>query len=119
MGPDVGPSNGISTEASIVHHLEPPMNCHSVFLKGSWMAKTTEILMEHLTEHRMARLTEFHLECTTGRQWGQMLDLPMASATEASMVHHLEPPMETSTTPLNLGSFVITFVFVVTASGQW
>ena len=49
--------------------------------------------MVRLMEHWTARLTEFHLECTTGCQWGQMLDLPMASATEASMVHHLEPPM--------------------------
>ena len=35
----------------------------------------------------MARITEFHIECSTERHWGQMFDLPMATAIEASMVH--------------------------------
>ena len=50
--------------------------------------------MMRLLEHRTARLTEFHLECSMGRHWGQMLDLLMASATEALTAHHLEPPMD-------------------------
>ena len=58
------------------------------------MAAMMEIMMACLMEHRTARLTEFHLECSTGRHWDQMLDLPMASATEASMAHGLELPMD-------------------------
>ena len=71
---------------SMAHCLEPPMDCRTVFLMGSLMAATTEILMEHRTE--------FYLECSTGRHWDQMLDLPIASAMEALMAHGLEPPMD-------------------------
>ena len=62
------------------------MDCRTVFLMGSLMAATTTILME--------QRTEFYLECLMGCHWDQMLDLPMASATEVSMAHGLEPPTD-------------------------
>ena len=54
LGPDVGPSDGLSDGSVNGTPLGTTDGRHSIFLMGSRMAAMTEILMEHLMEHRTA-----------------------------------------------------------------